>query len=150
MFLLIYVLDSVSFVMFVCLSLYSLLPYLWWIKLFIILTIAKRQSSEQQHKTSVTDEFVRTLTVGDVVAPHTSIKAGQRLDQLIVDHLEPNVTGYFDHRVVDHVQCTQRAVVRRCQLRTVDHWKHRTPARSLKRHFNASWKRSTMSMQVSK
>ena len=34
MFLLIYVLDSVSFVMFVCLSSYSLLPDLWWIKLF--------------------------------------------------------------------------------------------------------------------
>ena len=34
MFLLIYVLDSVSFVMFVCLSLYSLLPDLWWMKLF--------------------------------------------------------------------------------------------------------------------
>ena len=34
MFLLIYVLDSVSFVMFVCLSLYSLLPDIWWIKLF--------------------------------------------------------------------------------------------------------------------
>ena len=30
MFPLIYVLDSVSFVMFVCLSLYSLLPDLWW------------------------------------------------------------------------------------------------------------------------
>ena len=30
-----YVLDSVSFVMFVCLSLYSLLPDVWWIKLFI-------------------------------------------------------------------------------------------------------------------
>jgi len=28
------VLDSVSFVVFVCLSLYSLLPDLWWIKLF--------------------------------------------------------------------------------------------------------------------
>ena len=34
MFLLIYVLDSVSYVMFVCLSLYSLLPDLWRIKLF--------------------------------------------------------------------------------------------------------------------
>ena len=31
------VLDSVSFVMFVCLSLYSLLPDLWWIKLFNII-----------------------------------------------------------------------------------------------------------------
>ena len=37
MFLLIYVLDSVSFVMFVSLSLYSLIPDLWWIKLFIVL-----------------------------------------------------------------------------------------------------------------
>ena len=35
MFLLIYVPDSVSFVMFVCLSLYSLLPDLRWMKLFI-------------------------------------------------------------------------------------------------------------------
>jgi len=40
MFLLIYVLDSVSFVMFVCSSLYSLLPDLWWIKLFEVLVMA--------------------------------------------------------------------------------------------------------------